>query len=217
MFEDVKGQKTLNVTLTNLRKYVSYAIQILAYTRMGDGKLSSQVIRKTDEDGETLCPSCVHLLAGFQSYQELFKGLLHWKQKSICFLKTLSPIMCFMALLQCMFVADCTLCISVTIWYNILILILSLFFCRSAWSTNHHLLPQRDVHLGHRCVELSKWAERNHHWLQSFLPQAGPDHTRPRERVGSQCVSVLGGHLGARNLLHLLSDSQDQAGMGWNS
>lgn len=76
MFEDVKGQKTLNVTLTNLRKYVSYAIQILAYTRMGDGKLSSQVIRKTDEDGETLCPLCVHLLAGFQSYQELFKGLL---------------------------------------------------------------------------------------------------------------------------------------------
>lgn len=125
--------------------------------------------------------------------------------------------MCFMALLQCMFVADCTLCILVTKYGTTFWFLSCLLFCRSAWSTNHHLLPQRDVHLGHRCVELSQWAKRNHHWLQSFLPQAGPDHARPRERVGSQCISVPGGHLGARNLLHLLSDSQDQAGVGRNS
>ena len=83
MFEDVTGKNTLNVTLTSLRKYVSYAIQILAYTRMGDGKLSSEVIRKTDEDGERSCFCSLNVTVLPFAYrssellQELFKGLIY--------------------------------------------------------------------------------------------------------------------------------------------
>lgn len=50
VIQDVEGKDKLNVTLTGLRKFVKYSIQILAYTRMGDGKLSPPVIQKTDED-----------------------------------------------------------------------------------------------------------------------------------------------------------------------
>ncbi|XP_070184420.1 protein sidekick-2-like [Littorina saxatilis] len=50
MFENVEGVNTLNVTLEGLRKFVSYKMEILAYTRMGDGRLSGHIIRKTDED-----------------------------------------------------------------------------------------------------------------------------------------------------------------------
>ena len=67
VYKDVKGKNTTNVTLRGLRKYVSYSIQILAYTRMGDGRLSPEVIKKTDEDGKRMketrkgVESCIQL------------------------------------------------------------------------------------------------------------------------------------------------------------
>ncbi|KAL8567567.1 hypothetical protein ACOMHN_054381 [Nucella lapillus] len=50
MYQEVGGKGSLSVTLASLRKYVRYTIQILAYTRMGDGKLSPAVKERTDED-----------------------------------------------------------------------------------------------------------------------------------------------------------------------
>ncbi|PVD38929.1 hypothetical protein C0Q70_01554 [Pomacea canaliculata] len=50
LFQDVDGKDTYNVTLGGLRKFVWYNMQILAYTRMGDGVLSSPVSGRTDED-----------------------------------------------------------------------------------------------------------------------------------------------------------------------
>ena len=50
--EDVVGENTTSVILQGLRKYVQYEIRVLAYTRMGDGVLSTpEVIVRTDEDG----------------------------------------------------------------------------------------------------------------------------------------------------------------------
>ena len=50
--EEVVGENTTSVILQGLRKYVQYEIRVLAYTRMGDGVLSSpEVVVRTDEDG----------------------------------------------------------------------------------------------------------------------------------------------------------------------
>lgn len=52
-YKDVPGNETYYVLLTNLRKYVEYQVQVLAYTRMGDGVLSQDVLSvQTDEDGK---------------------------------------------------------------------------------------------------------------------------------------------------------------------
>ena len=46
------GNITMSVILQNLRKHVQYELQVLAYTRIGDGSLSiPEVAVKTDEDG----------------------------------------------------------------------------------------------------------------------------------------------------------------------
>ncbi|TRY87491.1 hypothetical protein DNTS_035314, partial [Danionella cerebrum] len=44
----VKGNLTQSVLLRNLRKYVQYEIQVLAFTRIGDGQLSSPPVRLTE-------------------------------------------------------------------------------------------------------------------------------------------------------------------------
>ncbi|XP_013063679.2 protein sidekick-2-like [Biomphalaria glabrata] len=44
------GSSTLNVTLTNLKKYTEYEIQVLAFTRMGDGARSTALVKRTAED-----------------------------------------------------------------------------------------------------------------------------------------------------------------------
>ncbi|XP_067672270.1 protein sidekick-2-like isoform X1 [Haliotis asinina] len=49
-FEVVDHNETTHFLLRNLRKFVSYQIQVLAYTRMGDGVLSSVETDKTFED-----------------------------------------------------------------------------------------------------------------------------------------------------------------------
>ncbi len=40
-FKHIEGNATRQTTLTELRKYTKYAVQVLAYTRVGDGALSS--------------------------------------------------------------------------------------------------------------------------------------------------------------------------------
>ncbi|XP_062388932.1 protein sidekick-1 isoform X4 [Sardina pilchardus] len=49
--QSVKGNLTQSVLLRNLRKYVQYQIQVLAFTRIGDGELSSPpVLERTKDD-----------------------------------------------------------------------------------------------------------------------------------------------------------------------
>lgn len=49
----IPSNQTHTTTLTELRKYVTYQIQVLAYTRLGDGTLSKPPITvQTFEDGK---------------------------------------------------------------------------------------------------------------------------------------------------------------------
>lgn len=49
----VKGNLTQSALLRNLLKYVQYKIQVLAFTRIGDGQLNSPpVLERTKDDGE---------------------------------------------------------------------------------------------------------------------------------------------------------------------
>lgn len=51
----ISNNNTFSATITQLRKYYQYTIQVLAYTRLGDGALSSPpLLLKTHEDGESL-------------------------------------------------------------------------------------------------------------------------------------------------------------------
>lgn len=51
--DDVETRKTTaqTIVLTSLRKYTNYSIQVLGYTRMGDGVLSSPTFCQTEADG----------------------------------------------------------------------------------------------------------------------------------------------------------------------
>lgn len=50
--KDIPSNATFTTTLTELRKFVVYSVQVLAYTRLGDGALSSPPERvQTFEDG----------------------------------------------------------------------------------------------------------------------------------------------------------------------
>lgn len=51
--DDVETRKTTaqTIVLTNLRKYTNYSMQVLGYTRMGDGVLSSPTFCQTEADG----------------------------------------------------------------------------------------------------------------------------------------------------------------------
>jgi protein sidekick len=54
-YKNILSNGTFTTTLTELRKYVQYHVQVLAYTRLGDGALSMPPIRvQTFEDGEDL-------------------------------------------------------------------------------------------------------------------------------------------------------------------
>ena len=51
----IPNNNTFSATITQLRKYYQYAIQVLAYTRLGDGALSSpSLLLQTHEDGESM-------------------------------------------------------------------------------------------------------------------------------------------------------------------
>lgn len=53
-FMEVDGSKSLNATLTGLRKFTQYNIQVLASTRVGDGVLSNVITVRTASDGKTI-------------------------------------------------------------------------------------------------------------------------------------------------------------------
>ena len=42
----------LSVNLTNLMVYINYCVQVLAFTREGEGLLSNCVVASTDEGGK---------------------------------------------------------------------------------------------------------------------------------------------------------------------
>lgn len=52
--DDMDTRKTtaLTTVLTALKKFSNYSIQVLAYTRMGDGVMSQPIFCHTEEDGE---------------------------------------------------------------------------------------------------------------------------------------------------------------------
>lgn len=52
-FKLIPSNSTFTTTLTELRKYVQYHIQVLAYTRLGDGEPSKPAVTvQTFEDGK---------------------------------------------------------------------------------------------------------------------------------------------------------------------
>jgi hypothetical protein len=42
----------LTIVLTSLKKFSNYSIQVLAFTRMGDGVMSQPIFCHTEEDGK---------------------------------------------------------------------------------------------------------------------------------------------------------------------
>lgn len=59
----VEGNGSHSVQLTALGKYVLYEIQVLAFTRIGDGRPSSPtILERTLDDGE---PACILTSYGF--------------------------------------------------------------------------------------------------------------------------------------------------------
>lgn len=57
-FWTVEGNTSHSVQLTGLGKYVLYEIQVLAFTRIGDGRCSSpSILERTLDDGKLTFPS----------------------------------------------------------------------------------------------------------------------------------------------------------------
>jgi len=53
--KDIPKNSTFTTTLTELKKFVQYSIQVLAYSRLGDGVLSTPITRvQTFEDGKNI-------------------------------------------------------------------------------------------------------------------------------------------------------------------
>lgn len=48
---DTRKTTESTIVLTGLRKYTNYSVQVLAYTRIGDGIFSMPIYCKTEEDG----------------------------------------------------------------------------------------------------------------------------------------------------------------------
>lgn len=51
---DSRKSTELTIVLTGLRKFTNYSVQVLAFTRIGDGILSSPIYCKTEEDGMSI-------------------------------------------------------------------------------------------------------------------------------------------------------------------
>lgn len=54
--DDVEVRKTsaLTTVITGLKKFTNYSLQVLAFTKIGDGVLASPVYCQTEEDGKLL-------------------------------------------------------------------------------------------------------------------------------------------------------------------
>ena len=60
-YKKVANNATFTTTLTELRKFTEYSIQVLAYTRIGDGSLSlPPIVIQTMEDGKSFIHSIIH-------------------------------------------------------------------------------------------------------------------------------------------------------------
>lgn len=65
LFKTIATNSTFTTTLTELRKYVVYHVQVMAYTRLGDGTLSMPPSRvQTFEDSE--CSQLLFFIFLFQ-------------------------------------------------------------------------------------------------------------------------------------------------------
>lgn len=63
LFKLIPSNSTFTTTLTELRKFVLYHIQVLAYTRLGDGVPSTPPVRvQTFEDGMFLQDNLSHIM-----------------------------------------------------------------------------------------------------------------------------------------------------------
>lgn len=51
---DSRKTTAMTIVLTGLMKYTNYSVQVLAFTRVGDGALSRAIYCQTEEDGTTL-------------------------------------------------------------------------------------------------------------------------------------------------------------------
>lgn len=51
---EVRKTGSMTMTLAGLRKYTNYSVQVLAYTRVGDGVPSRTMYCRTKEDGESV-------------------------------------------------------------------------------------------------------------------------------------------------------------------
>jgi hypothetical protein len=53
--DDTETRKTtaLTAVLTGLRKFTNYSVQVLAFTRVGDGATTKPIFCTTEEDGMT--------------------------------------------------------------------------------------------------------------------------------------------------------------------
>ena len=52
--DDIDTRKTtaLTIVLTSLKRFSNYSIQVLAFTRIGDGVISQPIFCHTEEDGK---------------------------------------------------------------------------------------------------------------------------------------------------------------------
>lgn len=77
--KDIPSNATFTTTLTELRKFVVYSIQVLAYTRLGDGALSTPPVRvQTFEDGMILFVKYVTVKSFLYSFISFIYNLYHF-------------------------------------------------------------------------------------------------------------------------------------------
>lgn len=55
--DDIETRKTtaLTTVITGLRKFTNYSIQVLAFTKVGDGVYTALAYCQTEEDGKIIC------------------------------------------------------------------------------------------------------------------------------------------------------------------
>lgn len=53
---ETRKTTALTTIITGLRKYTNYSLQVLAFTKIGDGVFTANVYCQTEEDGEVFTP-----------------------------------------------------------------------------------------------------------------------------------------------------------------
>lgn len=91
-FWTVEGNTSHSVQLTGLGKYVLYEIQVLAFTRIGDGRCSSpSILERTLDDGKLIFPSNFNLSAVAEALHvsSLISIMFFFQMYTFAFLKSL--------------------------------------------------------------------------------------------------------------------------------